>query len=222
MHKVAVHAFLALLVVAVLIHVPSAHSQEEEEEYVDPCSLTSFDPDCSPSGWVSFIIGDVTLAVMIAVMIYYLQRRTMDKLSVAIMFTQKVLRQEEESKRRQLVFVTQSLKNYFSGILMIAGLMNHYLVDAKTYEDVPQIIREKQKEMVTITGHSNDTLNLATHILDPVLTEQIHRFISTIEKTKPESGVGKGFPRYDGIKEDIASITKKLDACVGKENEILK
>ena len=219
MHKVAASTFVALLAVAMLIHVPPAHSQEEN---VDPCSLTSFDPDCSPSGWVSFIIGDLTLAVVIAVMIYYLQRRTSKKLSESIEFTQRVLRQEEESKRRQLVFVTQSLKNYFSGILMIAGLMNHYLVDAKTYEDVPHTISSKQDYMVQMANHSNDTLNLATHILDPVLTEQIRRFISTIERTRPESGVGKGFPKYDAIKKEIASITAKLDACVGTENEILR
>ena len=60
MHKVAVSAFVALLAVAMLIHVPPVHSQEEN---VDQCSLTSFDPDCSPSGWVSFIIGDLTLAI---------------------------------------------------------------------------------------------------------------------------------------------------------------
>ncbi len=219
MHKVAVSTFVALLAVAMLIHVPPAHSQEEN---VGPCSLTSFDPDCSPSGWVSFIIGDLTLAVVIAVMIYYLQRRTSKKLSESIEFTQRVLRQEEESKRRQLVFVTQSLKNYFSGILMIAGLMNHYLVDAKTYEDVPHTISSKQDYMVQMANHSSDALSLATHILDPVLTEQIRRFISTIERTRPESGVGKGFPRYDAIKKEIASITAKLDACVGTENEILK
>ena len=219
MHKVAVSTFVALLAVAMLIHVPPAHSQEEN---IGPCSLTSFDPHCSPSGWVSFIIGDLTLAVVIAVMIYYLQKRTSKKLSESIEFTQRVLRQEEESKRRQLVFVTQSLKNYFSGILMIAGLMNHYLVDAKTYEDVPHTISSKQDYMVQMANHSNDTLNLATHILDPVLTEQIRRFISTIERTRPESGVGKGFPRYDAIKKEIASITAKLDACVGTENEILK
>ena len=201
MHKVAVSTFVALLAVAMLIHVPPAHSQEEN---AGPCSLTSFDPD------------------VIAVMIYYLQRRTSKKLSESIEFTQRVLRQEEESKRRQLVFVTQSLKNYFSGILMIAGLMNHYLVDAKTYEDVPHTISSKQDYMVQMANHSSDALSLATHILDPVLTEQIRRFISTIERTRPESGVGKGFPRYDAIKKEIASITAKLDACVGTENEILK
>ena len=219
MHKVAIPAFVALLAVAILIHVPSAYAQEEE---IEPCSLTQFDPYCSPSGWVSFIIGDVTLALMIAIMIYYLQKRTSSKLSESIMFTQKVLKQAEEAKKRQVVFVTQSLKNYFSVILMIAGLMNHYLVNAKTYGDVPDTIRDKQEYMLRMTNHSNDTLNLATHILDPVVTEQIRRLISMVEMTRPESGVGKGFPKYDVIKKEIANITAKLDACVGKEDEILK
>ena len=219
MHKVATSVFVVLLAAAMLIHVPFAYSQESE---IDPCSLTQFDPNCSPSGWVAFIIGDVTLAVLIAALIYYLQRNTTNKLSEAIMFTQKVLRQEEESKRRQIIFVTQSLKNYFSGILMIAGLMNHHLINAKTYEDVPHAIRDKQEYMIRMASHSNYTLNLASHILDPMLTEQVRRFISTIEMARPESGVGKGFPRYDEMKKDIANITAKLDACVGKEDKILK
>ena len=219
MHNAMIPALVALLTVTILVHVPSAHSQEDE---VERCSLTQFDPKCSPSGWVAFIIGDVTLALMIAVMIYYLQRRTNARLSESIMFTQKVLRQEEESKKRQIVFVTQSLKNYFSGILMIAGLMNQHLVSAKTYEDVPHAIRDKQEYLVKMTSHSNDTLNLATHILDPVLTEQIRKFIGMIEGIKPESGVGKGFPKYNEIKKEIANITTKLDDCVGKEDKILK
>ena len=65
--------------------------------------MTRFDPDCSPSGWVSFIIGDLTLALIIAMMIFYLQKRTTARLADAIMFVQKVLKHEEESKRRQLV-----------------------------------------------------------------------------------------------------------------------
>ncbi len=219
MNGTTTFACFALLAAAALIPATPAYSQDED---VDPCSLTRFDPDCSPSGWVSFIIGDVTLALFIAMMIFYLQKRTTSRLADAIMFVQRVLKNEEESKRRQLVFVTQSLRNYFSGILMIAGLMNRALVDAKTYEDVPLTIRDKKEFMINMANHSNDTLSLAVHILDPVLTEQIRRFISTIETTSPESGVGKGFPRYDAIKKEIASITAKLDACVGRENEILK
>lgn len=230
MHGKGAYALLGLLVITMLIHVPSAHSQEEdddddgnnEDNEVVRCSLTEFDPKCSPSGWVAFIIGDVTLAIIIAAMIYYLQKRTNTKLSEAIMFTQKVLKQEEESKKRQIVFVTQSLKNYFSGIMMIAGLMNHYLVNVKAYEDIPETIRGKKDYMTTMASHTSDTLNLATHILDPVLTEQVRRFVTTIENISPESGVGKGFPRYEVIKNEIASITAKLDACVGNEDKILK
>ena len=68
----------------------------------------------------------------------------------------------------------------------------------------------------------SSTVSLATHILDPVLTEQILKFISMVEKTSPESGVGKGFPRYNEIKKEIANITAKLDACVDSEDKILK
>ncbi len=210
---------LALLVVVMLIHTSSVYAQNEE---IESCSITRFDPNCSPSGWVSIILGDVTLTLVIGTLIYYLQKRTANKVSEAIAYIQKIIKQEEESKRRQAIFVTMSLKNYFSVILMTAGLMNQYLANAKTYEDVPVTIRDKQEYMAKMVNHSTDALSLATHILDPVLTEQILKFISMVEKTSPESGVGKGFPRYNEIKKEIANITAKLDACVNSEDKILK
>ena len=118
--------------------------------------------------------------------------------------------------------MTQSLKNYFSAILMVAWLLNNSLAKATACDDIPATIRDKHEYMTTMATHANDALNLATHILDPVLTEQICRFVDTIGNTNPESGIGKGFPRYDIIKSDIASITKRLDAVVGSEDEILK
>ena len=219
MHQALTPLLTGLLVFVALAYVPPGYSQEDD---VTRCSLTEFDPKCSPSGWIQFIIGDVTLAVIIGMFIFFLQKRTMNKLAEAIMFTRRVLRQEEEAKHRQVVFVTQSLKNYFSAILMVAGLLNNSLAKATTYDDIPATIRNKHEYMTTMATHANDALNLATHILDPVLTEQIRRFVDTIENTNPESGVGKGFPKYDTIKNDIATITKKLDAVVGSGDEVLK
>ena len=228
MHSIKLPLLAGLAIFAILtvtplpIHSLEVGDSEITDEGVPTCSIMEFDPKCSPSGWVSFIIGDLTLAIIIAAMIYLLQRRTTNKLADAIMFMEKFLKHEEDAKRKQLIFVTQSLKNHFSTMLLIAGLMNNALKKVDSYDDIPAPIREKYKHMIVIASHANDALGIATHILDPMLTEQTRRFIDMVENVNPESGVGKGFPRYDAIKSDISSITTKLDTFIGNKDEILK
>ena len=209
----------SLVIVIVLICTPFAYAQEDE---IEPCSITRFDPNCSPSGWVSIIFGDITLTITIGILIYYLQKRTSGKISEAITYIQKVIEHEEESKKRQTIFASQSIKNYFGVILMVSGLMNQHLKDAKTYNDVPDNIRDKYVDVIRMTGQTNHTLNMASRILDPVLTGQILVFIGTIVSIRPELGVGIGFPKYDNIKKDIENITAKLDTYLNDDDAILK
>lgn len=214
----AVLASFVLLAIAGSAVMP-AYSQDED---IPTCSLTQFDPNCSPSGWIAFILGEVFVAIAIAVFLFYLQSKTDKGLSETIEQIQVILKREDESRRRQLIYVNQALKNYFSVILMITGLMNRALVKAETYEDVPATIRDKQKDLVRAVNRSGEALSLAVEMLDPLLTEQIRRFLNRVEEVNLSSGVGKGFPGYDDLKKEIARFTEKLDAEIGNEDRILK
>lgn len=208
-----------VLSAAILPMVTPAYAQDED---IPRCSILEFDPKCSPSGWMSFLMGEVAIAVIIAVILFRLQNKTESKIANAVCEIQKIVHDHEEARKRNLIFVTQALKNYFSVILMIAGLMNRSLVKAETYEDVPANIRDKQKDLVMAAEHANGVLNLAVQTMDPLFSEQLRRFLNKVEGIDPEAGVGKGFPGYGDIKKEVAYLTEKLNAEIGDDNRILK
>lgn len=198
-----------------------AFSQDDVTEETHTCSLTYFDPHCSPSGWMSFILGDVVIAIALGIFLHYLGSKSYKRLVQNSERIDKILKRSEESKRRLLVFNSQLLKNNFSVMLMNMGLMNMALKKAKVYEDVPQNIRENYLSLQPVLSRTHNTIGSSVDVLDPLFIAEIQAFMARFEKIKPASGVGKGFPEYEKIKDDIIHITEKLDKVVGT-GEVLK
>ena len=198
-----------------------AFSQDDITEETHTCSLTYFDPHCSPSGWMAFILGDVVIAIALGIFLHYLGSKSYKRLVQNSERIDKILKRSEESKRRLLVFNSQLLKNNFSVMLMNMGLMNMALNKAKVYEDVPQNIRENYRSLQPVLSRTHNTIVSSVDVLDPLFIAEIQSFMTRFEKIKPASGVGKGFPEYEKIKNDIKHITEKLDRVVGT-GEVLK
>lgn len=198
-----------------------AFSQDDVTEETHTCSLTYFDPHCSPSGWMSFILGDVVIAIALGIFLHYLGSKSYKRLVENSERIDKILKRSEESKRRLLVFNSQLLKNNFSVMLMNMGLMNMALNKAKVYEDVPLNIRENYLSLQPVLSRTHNTIGSSVDVLDPLFIAEIQSFMTRFEKIKPASGVGKGFPEYEKIKNDIVHITEKLDKVVGT-GEVLK
>ena len=216
----AVVVVLFILLVTTTESVTPAYAQDEDE--VARCSLTEFDPKCSPSGWVAFILGEVIVALIIAVILFRLQHKTEMRVDAAITRIKKIVSDNEEIKRKQMIFANQALKNYFGVILMITGLMDRALANAKTYEDVPANIRDKQDDLIKAVNHASSALSLIVYTLNPLLADQMRRFFDMIDGIDPRLGVGKGFPEYASIKKEIAGFTEKLDAEVDGSDTVLK
>ena len=222
MHRAAVPFAVAVVVLSTMT-LPSAYSQEEDDDgVVERCSPFEFDPKCSPSGWVSFALGDVCMAIGIALILFYLQRRTEKKIAGTILEIRAIIQDNEAIKRRQVVHMGLTLKNHFSVILMITGLLHRSLARAAAYEDVPVDIRNSHHDLARVAAHCSTVVDMTAHMMDPVLVSQLRQFLSMVRGVDPQAGVGKGFDRYDDIKSDIAYLTKKLDEIVGDDDIILK
>ena len=223
MHRTAAPFAVAVAVMVLsALAPPSAYSQEGDDGIVERCSPFEFDPKCSPSGWVSFALGDVCMAIGIALILFYLQRRTEKKIAGTILEIRAIIHDNETIKRRQVVHMGLTLKNHFSVILMITGLLHRSLARAATYEDVPVDIRNSHHDLSRVLAHCSTVVDMAAHMMDPVLVSQLRQFLSMVRGVDPQDGVGKGFGKYDDIKKDIAYLTKKLDEIVGDSDMILK
>lgn len=189
-------------------------ASSQEEDASGGCSFTYFDPNCSPSGWISFILGDILLAGLLAILLHHLQRKSNAKIDDTTKKIEEILRRENQSRYRRVIFACQSLKDGFSVILVSMGLMNMKLKAAKATDYVSALIFEQKETMGRAISNSHDAVGKATEELDPVLVESIYRLLTRIDSIQPESGAGTGFPEYDYIKTTIRDFTDSLNTEV--------
>ena len=192
--------------------VGPASSQEEDAS--SGCSFTYFDPNCSPSGWISFILGDILLAGLLAILLHHLQRKSNAKIDDTTRKIEEILRRENQSRNRRVIFACQSLKDGFSVILVSMGLMNMKLKAARAGDDVSALIVEQKETMGRAISNSHDAVGKATEELAPVLVENIYRLLTRLDSIQPETGAGTGFPEYDYVKAAIRDFTDSVNAEV--------
>ncbi len=213
--------------ILVLSFIP-AYGQEEEDD-ITFCSFTEFDPECSPSGWVQFLLGDVVIALTLGYLLYRLGNNniktlelTTKKIEKSQRYLDKITKEEEEHKRKITIFATQSVKNYFGVILIIIGLMNRALTKGTTRESIPAKIWEQEKDLGRTIKHLRDTIQIFVGYGDPMIIEQIRRLLDELEKIDPASGIGEGFPNYTSLKETIKDLSKKMDESTSPDDLVIK
>ena len=202
------------MILAVLIATSLSTSAFTQEEGVDPCSLTRFDPHCSPSGWMSFLVGDILITFLLAVVVYEIGRRNSNKVNEAAKKIEGMLADEEELEKRQVVFVDRAIKDAFGVIMMSTGLINMKLKAAKEGDDVKSQIQPQVEMMKRAVRNAHGITEMAVEVLDPELVGGIYILLNHINAIKPETGAGSGFPQYDEISDAINAYVTRLDAEV--------
>ncbi len=215
--RVIVWGGLAFTIFLATTLIGPAVSQEEDAP--TGCSFTYFDPNCSPSGWISFILGDILLAVLLALLLYYLQRKHNAKIDDTTRKIEEILQRGNQSRNRRVIFACQSLKDGFGVILVSIGLMNMKLKAAKAGDDVSAQIFEQKETMGRAISNSHDAVGKATEGLDPMLVENIYRLLTRLDSIQPDTGAGTGFPEYGYIKDTIRGFTDSLNAEVERIKE---
>lgn len=209
--------FCVVIIISSMISIEVLRGDGYNEDGTPSCTWTYFDPHCSPSGWISFIIGEVVLAVILGLLLYFLSSRSNEKISETTRQIQNILQQQHELRARRTIYVVHALKDHFGTLLLSLGIMNRALQKAKSYEDVQVSIRERYRIVPISVQRAYDILSIAADLLDPMLTEDIRNILQKIETIDPATGVGKGFPNYDLIKEGIRQCTGGLNESMDND-----
>lgn len=205
--------FAALL--ATTLAVP-AFSQMEEPV---GCSLTYFDPHCSPSGWLSFVLGDLVIAILLAWFLHHLGAKSNAKIDATTQKIEEILQQGEESRNRRTTFVCQSLKDGFGVMVVSAGLMNMKLKMMKGANDIGSQFDEQHDAMNRAIRTARNIVDMGVETLDPMLVEGIYKLLNYLENLQPSAGVGTGLPGYEDIKSKIHTFTEQLNEEVERINK---
>jgi len=164
-------------------------------------------------------LGDILLAGLLALLLYYLQRKHNAKIDDTTRKIEEILQRGNQSRNRRVIFACQSLKDGFGVILVSIGLMNMKLKAAKAGDDVSALIFEQKETMGRAISNSHDAVGKATEGLDPMLVENIYRLLTRLDSIQPDTGAGTGFPEYDYIKDTIRGFTDSLNAEVERIKE---
>ncbi len=202
------------LIFAVLIATSLATPAFTQEEGADPCSLVKFDPHCSPSGWMSFLVGDILITFLLAVVVYEIGRRNSNKVSEATKKIEGILEEEGELRKRQVIFIDRAIKDAFGVIMMSAGLINMKLKVVKEGDDVESQIQPQVEVMKRAIRNAHGVAEMAVEVLDPELVGEIYLLLDHLHAIKPEAGAGSGFPEYGEISDSINAYVIRLDAEV--------
>ena len=203
-------AFVVLL--AATLAVP-AFSQEEVEA---GCSLTYFDPHCSPSGWLSFILGDVIIGLILAAFLHYLERKSNAKIDITTSKIEEILRQDKKARDRRTVFVCQSLKDGFGAALISIGLINMKLRTMEKDADASEQLKEQLEVLEKVIRDARIIVSMSVETLDPMLVDSMHKLFNQMEHLQLSSGTSTGLPGYGDMKDRMLMITERLNAEVKK------
>lgn len=158
--------------------------------------------------WILFAFG---LGVLLLAFLFR------NKMHVTI----NTLKYNPESRRGRIILAKQTLKNHFSTILVSAGIMDKILKKADASHNSQDSIQEMSDVVISTAARAHQTLDAAADLLDAKLAEKIRKLLSHIEEIEPASGVGSGYPDYNGIKKEITYITNRLDIGID-DDAVLK
>ena len=218
--KLAIFFFVILFFTgANIFHVAYAATSED-------CGLYHLSFECDLSGWMKLVLGDLAIAATLALLLHFLAHRSNLKIEENTRITkenskniQKIIVAQEEARNRRKIYVVQTLKNHLSSILLGIGLMNQLLKSGD--DDKTSKINQNEFELKNITSRARGTLDLSIDIFDPLLVDQIEKFLSTLESTNYKKSDLTEFPNYPSIKETIKQISTRLSESLDSD-EVLK
>jgi len=189
----------------------------------DECNMFQVTFDCDLSGWMKLILGDIAIAASLALFLHYLAHRSNMKIeenSKAIKNNsesiQKILTNQQETRKRRQIYVIQSFKNHLGALLLCIGIINKFpenLVQNENNNQNDMFHKSiyKNKEFESILQRSQNTLNLSIDVIDPMLIEQIEQFLIIVEQKVSQNIQNKKPLDYDNLKNNIMQLTKRLN-----------
>ena len=116
-----------------------------------------------------------------------------------------------EARHKKVRSVSHALKDHFGVMLLSIGLVNMSLAKADTYEDASAKIKIQREYLLRTAKQINEKLDVAMDLLDPASVGGMSDLLGRIEAADLESGVGKGYPGYAKIKDELNDYVDYLN-----------
>jgi len=183
------------------------------------CGLFEVRVECDLSGWMKLIIGDISIAAVLALLLHTLAHHTQGKIK-ALINSEKVLRQRRKD------YTVTTLKSLFNTVFFTIGIIHKTMIgfnkeyieetnkDQKTWLRGIMLaeIRAEEAKMGRMLQAVRTTLVTSSDILEPEVTEQINgviTFIGEIATEEVKDGT-LNYPKFAVCKAKIKYLMEKL------------
>lgn len=178
---------------------------------VEKCDPFHLSLSCDLSSWTMLILGDILITVTLAIFLHYLSRRSnirLEQNSQAIKETnayiQKILTDQQGTRQRRQTYVVQAFKNHFGSLLLCIGLVSKF-------SGTPEKSARQIRDLESILQRSRNTLNLSIDVIDPMLIEEIEKFLAMTERAILEHVQDQKPLDYDKLKSSIENLAGRLN-----------
>ena len=190
-------------------------------ETTEGCGMFDLRLGCDLSGWMKLILGDLAIGAVLALLLHYLSHRSNIKIEENSRIgkenskqIEKIIVAQENSRHRRKIYVIQTLKNHLGSILLCIGFVNKFLVES-TDKDLDEKrlsnLIEQEKELKHLLQRSRVTLSLAIDIFDPLLIDQIEKFLDNMDLMDFSKFHAIEISDYEKFKDKILKITERLN-----------
>lgn len=190
-------------------------------ETTEGCGMFDLRLGCDLSGWMKLILGDLAIGAVLALLLHYLSHRSNIKIEENSRIgkenskqIEKIIVAQEDSRHRRKIYVIQTLKNHLGSILLCIGFVNKFLVES-TDKDLDEKrlsnLIEQEKELKHLLQRSRVTLSLAIDIFDPLLIDQIEKFLDNMDLMDFSKFHAIEISDYEKFKDKILKITERLN-----------
>ena len=188
--------------------------------FAEPCEgILELRFDCQISGWTAFVLGDIVIGVALSagffIMSRYLNQRSRYILELVTANSdrnQRILSNQERSRQRLKSYAKQAFKNDCGALLLCFGMLDKL---SKSGDDdwtkSPTVYKLLGKSR-RIFDRVRNTINLSIGVIDPVLLEEIEKFLISVEDTVDD--IDNISTKYGEIKSKIMYLADRLDKDV--------
>ena len=187
--------------------------------FAEQCENPS-DVGCSNFSWES-VIGDILLGVALVTVLLYLIRvinkkhiDIMSLVRVSLGDTKDILLEEKKMRDRLKQYAKQAFNNDCGALLLCFGMLHKFSEsgndDWTQNPDVDRMLGKSRKIFVRI----RNTINLSIGTIDPVLLEEIEKFL--IDSEDLVEDINQISTKYSELKKKIMYLADRLNTDNGE------
>ncbi|MDF2422449.1 MAG: hypothetical protein OPY06_05510 [Nitrosopumilus sp.] len=196
------------------------------------CGMWDVKLECDLSGWMKLFMGDIGVGAVLAVLLHILSHRNKVKLeenSIELRKNseniRKIIESQDVMRKRRQEFAVQTLRNHFTTLLFIFGVVNRFVSKYNEGESdnnkLYDKIKSEESRIERIVQNIRNTLMYSNDTLDPTFVNQVDTFCTFTHNLLKEENDKILMPKYDEGKKKILELTEKLKEF-DSSNEIFR